>query len=69
MYSIVKITRSYRGRLTVTREHTITDTASQADVDKLLAMPETYEGERAEALDDLASTGITDYHGYRIIEH
>lgn len=69
MYSIVKVTRSHRGRLTVTREHTITDTAHQADVDKLLALPESYEGERAEALDDLASMGITSYHGYRIIEH
>ena len=69
MYSIIKITCSYRGRLTVTREHTITDTAHQADVDKLLALPESYDGERAEALDELASMGITSYRGYRIIEH
>ena len=51
------------------KEHTVTDTASREQVERILNGPESYEGERAEALEDLATTGITNYLGYMIIEH
>lgn len=69
MYQIIKVTRTHHGTLTITKERTVNHTASQADVDKILSLPESYEGERDEALDDLASGGITNYHGFMIIEH
>jgi len=69
MYSIIKVTNYYRKSCKVYKEHTVTDTASREEVDRILSGPESYDGERAEALEDLATTGITSYLGYMIIEH
>ena len=69
MYEIIKITRSYKGRCSITREHTITKNGTMKEVEKILSLPEKEPGDREEARAELKETGITCYRGYMIAEH
>lgn len=68
MYKITKVTRTYKGSCTVTREHTVTSNGTMIDVDHVLSLPEKEPGDREEARDELNETGITCYRGYMIEE-
>lgn len=65
-YIITKISITYKGRLTITRETVVNPAANCMDVFTILAQPESYEGERQEAIDELKETGITCYHNMMI---
>lgn len=65
-YIITKITRTYKGRLTITKETVVNQNASCMDVLQILAQPERTEGDRAEALQELKDTGITVYNNQMI---
>ena len=69
MYQIIRITRTHHGSMTITNEKTIKCAATQADVDQILALPESYDGEREEAVEELSSSVITCYHHYMISEY
>ena len=60
-YRITKISTTYKGRLTITRETVINFTANCMDVFAIMAQPESYEGERQEAVDELKEMGVTCY--------
>lgn len=66
MYIIYKITSFYKGACKITKETLVNSNGSWADVERILAMPESYDGERKEAMDDLTDLGITEYHHYSI---
>lgn len=66
-YVLTKVTTTYKGRLTITREHVINSNATSMDVFQILSAPETYEGERQEAIDELNDMNITTYR-HTIIE-
>lgn len=68
-YEIIHTTYTYKGRLTITREHTITRSATWADVMMLLARPERWPGEREDTLEELADCGCASYQHYSIIEN
>lgn len=65
-YVITKITRTYKGRLTITKETIVNQSATCLDVLQILAQPERNEGDRAEALQELKETGITVYNNQMI---
>ena len=65
-YIITQITRTFKGRLTITKETVVNQNASCMDVLQILAEPETYDGERSEALQELKESGITAYHSMMI---
>ena len=68
-YSIFRHTTTYQGHLTIRKEHVISNTATCVDVFGILAKPESYDGERAEAIDDLKTMGVAWYGKFSIIEH
>lgn len=68
-YSIVKQSSRYQGRCTITRERTVNSNATWQDVFEILAKPERYEGERAEAMMELEEGGTCSYAGLIILEH
>ena len=65
-YIITKITRTFKGRLNVTKETVVNQNATCMDVLQILAQPERSEGDRAEALQELKDTGITVYNNQMI---
>lgn len=65
-YIITQIKRTYKGRLTITKETVVNQNASCMDVLQILAQPEHSEGDRAEALHELKDTGITVYNNQMI---
>ena len=65
-YIITKITRTFKGRLTITKETVVNRNATCMDVLQVLAQPERNEGDRAEALQELKDTGITVYNNQMI---
>ena len=67
-YELIRITRAYKGRLTITRETTINPAADCLAVMQILARPEKYEGERQEAINELSECGCTVYRHIMISE-
>lgn len=69
VYEIVKVSRYYKGRCTITHEKTVKPNATKEDIEKIVnASPEKYEGERAEFWDDMETMGCSSYHGYMFFE-
>lgn len=65
-YAIVKVSRRYAGRCTVTREHTITTTADLAQV---IALAEKQGADVNEMINELSTYGTTwQVPGYLIDE-
>ena len=68
-YQIIKQTYQYKGRLTITRQHTVNGAANWQDIFKVFTAPEQYEGEREEALQELKDTGCCEYGGFQIFQY
>ena len=68
MFTITKVSTFYKGRCRITREHTVNAAATMADVERILSLPESYDGEREEARQELSVMGITSYAKHMISE-
>ena len=69
-YNITRISRRYApGRCTITTERRIASAVPFDYVSRIFDNPESYDGEREEALSDLHEMGFCSYAGYTIDEY